>query len=114
MICHGSERCSARETGRARPGAPGTGFGIPVILREDQKLRHSRISLSPKPTQACDRQIAKQLANIHVVQCPLFADRQGLARSEEHTSELQSLMRISYAVFCLHKKIQESLSQPTI
>src|SRR3546814_6515719 len=30
-------------------------------------------------------------------------DRQ-LARSEEHTSELQSLMRISYAVFCLKKK----------
>src|SRR3546814_4923930 len=27
-------------------------------------------------------------------------------RSEEHTSELQSLMRISYAVFCLHKKKQ--------
>src|SRR3546814_227419 len=27
-------------------------------------------------------------------------------RSEEHTSELQSLMRISYAVFCLTKKIQ--------
>src|SRR3546814_1435056 len=31
---------------------------------------------------------------------PLFA----LDRSEEHTSELQSLMRISYAVFCLKKK----------
>src|SRR3546814_17710414 len=30
-----------------------------------------------------------------------------LARSEEHTSELQSLMRISYAVFCLKKKTQE-------
>src|SRR3546814_4204581 len=30
-------------------------------------------------------------------------DRMGL-RSEEHTSELQSLMRISYAVFCLKKK----------
>src|SRR3546814_3295350 len=28
----------------------------------------------------------------------------GAARSEEHTSELQSLMRISYAVFCLTKK----------
>src|SRR3546814_4979046 len=28
----------------------------------------------------------------------------GVARSEEHTSELQSLMRISYAVFCLKKK----------
>src|SRR3546814_6661136 len=32
----------------------------------------------------------------------LIADE--LARSEEHTSELQSLMRISYAVFCLKKK----------
>src|SRR3546814_8165912 len=30
--------------------------------------------------------------------------RRGLGRSEEHTSELQSLMRISYAVFCLKKK----------
>src|SRR3546814_5750243 len=29
------------------------------------------------------------------------------ARSEEHTSELQSLMRISYAAFCLKKKINE-------
>src|SRR3546814_4464462 len=30
--------------------------------------------------------------------------QRGGARSEEHTSELQSLMRISYAVFCLKKK----------
>src|SRR3546814_4904408 len=29
-----------------------------------------------------------------------------ISRSEEHTSELQSLMRISYAVFCLKKKTQ--------
>src|SRR3546814_10566423 len=35
-----------------------------------------------------------------------FDDEAGLCRSEEHTSELQSLMRISYAVFCLKKKIQ--------
>src|SRR3546814_1688931 len=32
----------------------------------------------------------------------------GLYRSEEHTSELQSLMRISYAVFCLKKKHTKS------
>src|SRR3546814_10018437 len=32
-----------------------------------------------------------------------------LARSEEHTSELQSLMRISYAVFCLKKKNTKTL-----
>src|SRR3546814_3127307 len=30
-----------------------------------------------------------------------------MRRSEEHTSELQSLMRISYAVFCLKKKIEQ-------
>src|SRR3546814_1039997 len=35
------------------------------------------------------------------------------ARSEEHTSELQSLMRISYAVFCLKKKHQETECKPT-
>src|SRR3546814_1859029 len=36
-------------------------------------------------------------------------------RSEEHTSELQSLMRISYAVFCLKKKKKQSKQskQPT-
>src|SRR3546814_1317256 len=34
--------------------------------------------------------------------------RQELLRSEEHTSELQSLMRISYAVFCLKKKTQNN------
>src|SRR3546814_5567154 len=35
-----------------------------------------------------------------------------IARSEEHTSELQSLMRISYAVFCLKKK--KKIQQPHI
>src|SRR3546814_7151929 len=34
----------------------------------------------------------------------LQAEIVGFVRSEEHTSELQSLMRISYAVFCLKKK----------
>src|SRR3546814_4754884 len=34
-----------------------------------------------------------------------------LDRSEEHTSELQSLMRISYAVFCLKKKTKKTYSR---
>src|SRR3546814_3404191 len=38
-----------------------------------------------------------------------MAAREG--RSEEHTSELQSLMRISYAVFCLKKKKQQNIQQ---
>src|SRR3546814_7051052 len=39
--------------------------------------------------------------NAHAAQC------HAVGRSEEHTSELQSLMRISYAVFCLKKKKNE-------
>src|SRR3546814_9687181 len=37
--------------------------------------------------------------------------RIALVRSEEHTSELQSLMRISYAVFCLKKKKEKQTSK---
>src|SRR3546814_4209801 len=44
--------------------------------------------------------------DLHPVQDPR-ADH-AAARSEEHTSELQSLMRISYAVFCLNKKKQQT------
>src|SRR3546814_1104008 len=39
---------------------------------------------------------------------PRRADGPRLRRSEEHTSELQSLMRISYAVFCLKKKTKKT------
>src|SRR3546814_3195437 len=38
----------------------------------------------------------------------------GMKRSEEHTSELQSLMRISYAVFCLKKKNTQHKNQNNI
>src|SRR3546814_3680272 len=50
--------------------------------------------------------------------CAAMCNRTGssLRRSEEHTSELQSLMRISYAVFCLKKKKQtkkaDKIQQP--
>src|SRR3546814_10569820 len=42
------------------------------------------------------------LPSVTLLLAALFA--MGVHRSEEHTSELQSLMRISYAVFCLKKK----------
>src|SRR3546814_2357245 len=43
----------------------------------------------------------------------LHQGRVGRERSEEHTSELQSLMRISYAVFCLKKKNLAAKSEET-
>src|SRR3546814_4350328 len=45
-----------------------------------------------------------RLALARVLPLDKAADDSNIARSEEHTSELQSLMRISYAVFCLKKK----------
>src|SRR3546814_2405642 len=45
----------------------------------------------------------KQVRLLHQCNSPVGPSEK---RSEEHTSELQSLMRISYAVFCLKKKIQ--------
>src|SRR3546814_9940978 len=46
-------------------------------------------------------------AALHIVDC-VAPQLEWHGRSEEHTSELQSLMRISYAVFCLKKKKKKS------
>src|SRR3546814_3505765 len=62
------------------------------------------------PFSTCWRKtISRRSANMLTVtkgpiRCPFAWKRDG--RSEEHTSELQSLMRNSYAVFCLKKKKQ--------
>src|SRR3546814_1845802 len=47
------------------------------------------------------RRIGRSLVEARLAACANVHER---IRSEEHTSELQSLMRISYAVFCLKKK----------
>src|SRR3546814_8106878 len=56
----------------------------------------------PRPHVAQDRlaPVRREHGNLK----PAADDQIDVVRSEEHTSELQSLMRISYAVFCLKKK----------
>src|SRR3546814_7910377 len=54
------------------------------------------------PASACNR-VAHRVGSHRGVQ-PVFVGTHPVGGSEEHTSELQSLMRISYAVFCLKKK----------
>src|SRR3546814_4074396 len=51
------------------------------------------------------------VADIHRIVTPNGIQESFVARSEEHTSELQSLMRISYAVLCLKNKRPESQIQ---
>src|SRR3546814_6427122 len=67
---------------------------FPQAPRLEIKCRHfcSFVHDGPNERAACSRRA------IHRRRC------NGKVRSEEHTSELQSLMRISYAVFCLKKK----------
>src|SRR3546814_4895540 len=55
-----------------------------------------------RQSSASQRKLPSTAANA------LLASRAG-RRSEEHTSELQSLMRISYAVFCLKKKTHKQI-----
>src|SRR3546814_2615114 len=65
--------------------------------------------------RARSRFVGGDYANISVQQadvCHFEPGRQfDAVRSEEHTSELQSLMRISYAVFCLKKKKKKNIRQ---
>src|SRR3546814_8163654 len=61
-----------------------------------QELDAQPVAAYPGDPRGNDRLTAREY--------DLVADRQVSLRSEEHTSELQSLMRISYAVFCLKKK----------
>src|SRR3546814_10646801 len=65
--------------------------------------RSSDLRSSPAPTKASMR-VPKRLYAGRRTRPFASAIRVPAARSEEHTSELQSLMRISYAVFCLKKK----------
>src|SRR3546814_2725453 len=68
------------------------GHGAPLRLRVERQLGYKH---------------AKYVMEIEAV-------HELTSRSEEHTSELQSLMRISYAVFCLKKKQKQNINNKNI
>src|SRR3546814_3353220 len=71
------------------------------------------ILVESHPPEAGPQAVAQRLLDLFAEPFELAGESHrisasvGVARSEEHTSELQSLMRISYAVFCLKKKKKE-------
>src|SRR3546814_1647318 len=83
---------------------------VPFTEKIDKKLAHivkkTFVEMSIEEMQFLIRQTMPDQARSERVW------NQTAVRSEEHTSELQSLMRISYAVFCLKKKkIQDNTKQ---
>src|SRR3546814_16124982 len=72
----------------------------PRSTRTDTLFPYTTLFRSPLPARAIPRSSAR--ANAALRPTPTISWEP--IRSEEHTSELQSLMRISYAVFCLKKK----------
>src|SRR3546814_3679044 len=81
--------------------------GIRKARKNPKSTNPARVNLITIPVWQCRPQPAECHQNRKLNQAP---DERGadsghsMLRSEEHTSELQSLMRISYAVFCLKKK----------
>src|SRR3546814_4279177 len=72
---------------------------------------HRRRAGAPAALSRGDRQLRNGAADQLRPLPPTGAGLAGQCRSEEHTSELQSLMRISYAVFCLKKKNKQTSPQ---
>src|SRR3546814_9808172 len=81
--------------------------GVVGILATSEVSLEILPKIEVAPAETFDRQnaeIRKRLVHMLAVALDLRIDL-GKVRSEEHTSELQSLMRTSYAVFCLQPKI---------
>src|SRR3546814_2643886 len=89
-------------------------FPYPTLFRSDPRpcMRGDRARSPPSggrgrfDPRPCMRGDARATTTLRRATCfdPRPCMRGDIRRSEEHTSELQSLMRISYAVFCLKKK----------
>src|SRR3546814_1497687 len=87
---------------RSDPGLPLAGRGGAIEVSARQRLRREQQDPGRR-----DQQRHAGLAGVQAEQLRRAGQQQPQLqsrRSEEHTSELQSLMRISYAVFCLKKK----------
>src|SRR3546814_4414039 len=80
------------------------GHRIVLMTEGGDLIRSSRLLMKELIAgKAKHRETAGRIVRIKLLQTPI--------RSEEHTSELQSLMRISYAVFCLKKKTLQKRRQ---
>src|SRR3546814_6539123 len=112
----GGSRCHAMGR-RARLASPCDGGGGRFVRCAGAAPRPAQRRFRPLVTMRQQHRPIRALQNRGPVRrCRGTAQRRARPsrRSEEHTSELQSLMRISYAVFCLKKKKYEQMKHHKI
>src|SRR3546814_3627387 len=96
-----SDVCSSDLRFLADPGLREQRFFVRWARAPAQRWRYDAIGAIARPVALSGQGVAYAR---HPARHPPRRQAVGPPRSEEHTSELQSLMRISYAVFCLKKK----------
>src|SRR3546814_4645445 len=93
-------------------GWPTRKHDVEIAVEVYMRPTRRRPCLATALEHALGRKGSREDLNHRIVLCRLglrLLEADGPSRSEEHTSELQSLMRISYAVFCLKKKKQAEI-----
>src|SRR3546814_9863471 len=90
-----------------------TPFPYTTLILSERWCPRSALRISSKNFRPAANAGASTASPTSASPCPTdrrhAATRNIVKRSEEHTSELKSLMRISYAVFCLKKKTTETI-----
>src|SRR3546814_7353801 len=103
-------RCARADGGAGREDAGVSALAVRLDWSDlDDAQRAAALA---RPTRTVSRELREGVAAI-LDQVRARGDAALRERSEEHTSELQSLMRISYAVFCLKKKTPDYPKQTT-
>src|SRR3546814_10192985 len=110
-----SDVCSSDLIKVAQGAKPGEGGQLPgfKVTEFIARLRHSTpgvMLISPPPHHDIYsiEDLAQLIYDLKQINPRARVCVKLVSRSEEHTSELQSLMRISYAVFCLKKKKRQN------
>src|SRR3546814_8973676 len=89
-------------------------FPYPTLIRSITSATHSAMAVQRRYSTSISMRTKRQApGRLAKARC-ITPRSKSQTRSEEHTSELQSLMRISYAVFCLKKKNISNLNLITL
>src|SRR3546814_1480136 len=103
-----SDVCSSDLARSRRRDRPGVRAGPAELFHQPERAARPLGAGAGAPAARRDGRVNRRTGRRNGPESKLRRRPVHAGRSEEHTSELQSLMRISYAVFCLKKKKQKT------